>query len=91
MDQRSLRQHRRRFVGVDVVVHPVKVEVIHIAQHPRSPVRQNGLHRHRLAAKMHVRLEILQAGGLLQQVKGLRLGDGIRRDIDPRADDRRWR
>src|SRR5580658_6532669 len=56
----ALREHRGRIIRVDVVRHPVEVEMIDVADDLRAAVRQNGFYLHRLAAQVHMRLEILE-------------------------------
>ncbi len=38
MDQRAFGQHPRVVVGIDVVNHPVEVEMIHVAERPLGAV-----------------------------------------------------
>jgi hypothetical protein len=46
--------------GIFVAVHPVELEIIDEADHLARAVRQNRFEGHRLAAQVHVRLEILE-------------------------------
>ena len=57
---------RRRVVGVDVVRHPVEVEVADVADDLRAAVGQNRFDLHRLAAQVEVRLEVRDERVLLQ-------------------------
>ena len=81
--------HRSRIVGINVIRHPVKVEVIHVADGLHRTVRQDGFQCHSLAAQMHVGLEILQAGGGLQNLEALRLAEGVWRNVHAGAFTRR--
>lgn len=63
VDNRTLRQHWRRIVGVNVVSHPVEVKVIHVAERALGSIGKYGFEQHRLAAQVHMGLEILQTCG----------------------------
>ncbi len=82
MDQRALGQHRRVVVRIDVVDHPVEVEMIHVAECPLGAIRKQRLHQHGLAAQVHMRLEIFEARGVSQHLVALGLRDRIRRDVE---------
>ena len=81
LHQRTLRQQRRRGVGVDVAVVPVEVEVARVAQELTAAVWQNRLQRHRRAPQMHVRLEALDPGAALQREETLGHGEAVGRDV----------
>ena len=75
VDDGTFRQHGRGVVRIDVVRHPLEVEMVHIAQHLAGAVGKDGFNRHRLTAKMHVGLEILEPRRHGQHMETLRLGD----------------
>ena len=81
----ALRQERRGVVGIDVVDVPVPLEAVDGAQHFLAAVGIDRLHRHRLAAHVHVRLEILHARRRLDDVEVLRHRHFARRDVELRA------
>ncbi len=83
VDDRSLREHRRRVVGVDVVGHPVEVEVADVADDLALAVRQDRLDLHRLAAQVEVGLEVGDDRVVPQHREALGAGDRVRRDIQP--------
>src|ERR1700693_1192485 len=60
MDDGAFRQHRSCIVGVDVVVHPVEVEMIDVADHLSGAGGQDGFEGHGLAAQVHMRLEVAE-------------------------------
>ena len=85
LDHRALREHRRRIIRVDVVGHPVEVEVADVAHDLRAAVGQDGLHFHRLAAQVEVRLEVGDHGVFLQHREALGVGHRVRRDVEEAA------
>ena len=64
-------KHRRGVVGVDVVGHPVEVEMIDVADRLRGAIRQDRFEQHGFAAKVHMRLEVAEDGRFLQHVEAL--------------------
>src|SRR5262245_29160312 len=62
VDHRSLRERRCCIIGVDVVGHPVEVEVLYVTDDLRTTIRQDRLDLHHLAAQVEVRLEIRDDG-----------------------------
>ena len=77
----ACRQDRSRIIGIDVIGHPIKIEVVHVADHLRAAVRQNRFHGHCLPAKVHVRLEVSQNRRMFQHVETLCLFDCVRWNI----------
>ena len=82
LDDRARRQHRGRIVGVHVVHVPVEVEVGDVVQHLDPAVRVDRLHRHRLAADVHVRLVVLEPRGQGQGHVGVVHGHLAGRDVE---------
>ena len=82
LQDRALRKQRRVVVLEHVVVHPVELEVRDIAQHLLLAVGQDGFDHHRLAAQVHVRLEVLDPAGLAHDVEVLADVDGVRGDVE---------
>ena len=81
VNDRPLRKHRRGVIVVDVICHPVEVEVADVADDLGRAVRQDRGQLHRRSAKMHVRLKVLEARRLLQHHEPFVLRDRVRRDI----------
>src|SRR5579884_3989201 len=50
MDDGAFGQYRGGIVGVDVVVHPVEVEMVDVAQHLGRAVGEDGFHGHGFAS-----------------------------------------
>ena len=55
--------------------------MVHKTEHLRGAVWQDRFHGHSFAAKMHVRLEVLEDRRMFQHVEPFRLLHGIRRNI----------
>src|SRR5262249_38620909 len=79
---RAPGQHRRRIIRIDVVVHPVEIESVDIAQYSGGTVWQYRFDSHGLAAQVHVRLEVFEPGRLFQYDNSLSLFDGVRRYVE---------
>ncbi len=82
--RRPLREKRLVAIGVDVVVVPVPLEVVDYVDDFLPAIRIDRLQHHRLAAHVHVRLEVLEASRRLQHVEILCDGDFARRNVKVR-------
>ena len=67
----ALREDRSGVIGVDVVGHPLEVEVLHVADGLRAAVGEDGFNLHRLATQVEVRLEVGDDRVLAQDVEAL--------------------
>ena len=74
--------HRRRVVVVDVVGHPVEVELADVADDLVGAVGQDRFNLHRLAAQVEVRLEVGDERVLLEHREPFGVGDRVRRNVE---------
>ena len=65
---RSLGEKRRHMIRIHVVVVPIELKVVDVAQDLALAIGVDCFHRHCLAAQMHMRLIVLDAAGRLQHV-----------------------
>ena len=79
---RALRKQRSHVFLVDVVDVPLPLEVVHGTEQFLAAIGIDRLDRHRLAAHVHVRLEVLQAGGRLHHMEVLRHAHLSRRNVE---------
>src|SRR5204863_7872482 len=79
---RPLREYRGRIVVVDVIRHPVEVEVADVADDLTLPGRQNRFNLHRLPAQVEVRLEVGDQRVVAEHREALRTGHRVRRDVE---------
>src|SRR5262249_37649031 len=78
---RAFGQYRSRFLSIYIVVHPIEIESVDVAEYLDRAVRQDRFYAHCFSTQVHVRLEVLEARWLFQYDEALSLGDCVRRYV----------
>src|SRR5262249_48330367 len=78
----ALGKYGSGVVRVDVVRHPVEVEVADVAERALGAIGKNGFEQHRFAAKVHMRLEIFEPSGRSENLVALGLRNSVGRNIE---------